>query len=67
MKTAAVVIDAWKLPIFNKHLKAAGYAYTQSGGMGDILTLQVEYDWVSELAPIIEAANAECAKENHGH
>lgn len=65
MKKAGVVIDAWKLAIFKKHLDAAGYKYTQGPGVtADTLNLYVEYEWVSELKPIIEAAQAECAKDD---
>lgn len=64
MKTAGVAIDDWKLPIFKKHLDAAGYTYTEHPGLTqDTLTLVVEYEWVAELKPIIEAANKECSNE----
>lgn len=62
MKTAAVCIDDWKLPVFKKHLDAAGYSYTEHPGITkDALTLRVKYEWVANLKPIIEAANLECA------
>ena len=62
MKVAGVVIDDWKLPIFHRHLGAAGYVYTQHPGITQgTLTLCVQYEWVSKLKPIIEAANEECA------
>lgn len=61
MKTAAVVLDAWKLPTFKKHLDAAGYTYTEYPGItADTLVLQVKYEWARDLKPIIEAANTEC-------
>ena len=61
-KNAAVVIEAWKLPIFKKHLDAAKYVYTEHTGIAHgTLTLRVSYDWVSELQPVIEAAVKECA------
>ena len=64
MKTAGVVIDSWKLPIFRRHLTAAGYTFTEHQGITvDTLTLQVQYLWVAELKPIIEAAQKECANE----
>lgn len=64
MKTAAVVIDGWKLPTFKRHLDASGYAYTEHPGITKgTLTLKVEYEWVADLKPIIEAANAECGNE----
>lgn len=62
-KTAAVVLDDWKLPIFKKHLDLAGYKYD-----GPIpfthgtRILKVSYEWVHELQPIIEAAQRECAE-----
>lgn len=62
MKDAGIVMDNWKLPIFKKHLDAAGYTYTEpSRFTGDTLVLQVHYDWAHKLQPIVEAANAECA------
>ena len=66
MKTAAVFLDRWKLPTFKKHLDAAGYSYTEQPGItADTLTLQVQYEWVASLKPIIEAANKECANAKH--
>lgn len=62
MKTAGVVIDDWKLPIFKKHLDAAGWIYTEHSGVtDDTLTLKVQCEWIGDLQPIIEAANRECA------
>lgn len=63
MKTAAVVIDRWKLPVFQKHLDATGYEYEQQSGtiLGTVI-LQVKYEWVAKLQPVIEAANKECKK-----
>lgn len=64
MKTAAVAIDAWKLPIFKKHLDAAGYTYTEGPGVtADTLILSVKFAWVKDLMPVIKAANAECANQ----
>lgn len=65
MKTAAVAIDAWKLPTFKKHLDAAGYSYTEHLGItDDTLLLKVEYEWLRDLKPIVEAANMECNKQH---
>jgi len=64
MKTAGVVIDDWKLPIFKRHLDEAGCTYTEHPGITDgTLTLRVQYEWVATLKPIIEAANEECRNE----
>ncbi len=63
MKKAAVCIDDWKLPIFKRHLDAAGYTYKECPGItSGTLTLKVNYEWVHELKPIIEAAQKECAE-----
>jgi hypothetical protein len=58
---AGVVLDDWKLPVFKKHLDAAGYQYDEP----------TEFtEWVHQLQPIIEAAQRECAemrsKVKHG-
>lgn len=63
MKTAGVVIDAWELPIFRRHLDAADYAYTEEPGpVQGTLLLRVQYEWVANLKPVVEAANAEAAR-----
>jgi hypothetical protein len=60
---AGVVLDDWKLPIFKKHLDAAGYKYDEPIPFTKgTLTLKVHYEWVHELKPIIEAAQRECAE-----
>lgn len=61
MSKAAVLIDSWKLPVFQRHLDAAGYTYREAPGVtDDTITLQVDYEFVANLKPIIEAANREC-------
>jgi hypothetical protein len=58
----AVAIDKWKLPVFDKHLKEAGYSYeTESGISKEVLILKVEAE-KELLRPIVKAANDECAK-----
>jgi hypothetical protein len=60
--TAGVVLDDWKLPVFKKHLDAAGYKYDEPTQLtASTLTLKVHYKWVHDLKPIIEAAQRECA------
>jgi len=67
MKTAGTVIDDWKLPIFKKHLDAAGYKYDAPVPFTDgTLILKVHYECVHELQPIIEAAQRECARQHAG-
>lgn len=48
-----IAIDSWKLPIFEKHLKAAGYVYEQRPGvMPDGILLTVKYDRATEAAAL---------------
>jgi hypothetical protein len=64
MKDTGIIIANWKLPIFKKHLDAAGFTHIEPKRFtGDTLVLQVRYEWAHKLQPIIEAANAECARE----
>lgn len=63
MKTAGVVIDSYKLPVFKKHLDSAGYCYTEHAGpTAKTLVLRVKYEWAAKLTPIIEAAEIESKK-----
>lgn len=63
MLRAGVFIDAWKLPIFERHLSEAKYSYTQHPGLTpDTLQLHVMTNSVLELKPVIEAANAEAQR-----
>lgn len=63
MKTAGVCIDAWKLPVFKRHLDEAGFEYEELPGIvAGTLTLKVKYEWVADLQPVIAKANKECAQ-----
>lgn len=63
MKKAGVMIDDWKLPVFEKVLDKAGYKYHVVPGLtGDTLTLEVEYEMAADLAPYVEKANKLAAK-----
>ena len=58
---AGVAIDDWKLPVFKKHLDAAGYRYEEPVKLAaGSLLLRVRYKWVHQLQPIIEAAQRYC-------
>lgn len=60
-KKAAIGLDDWKLPIFKKHLDAAGYKYEEPIQLIDgTLIFKVHYKWVHELQPVIESAQREC-------
>lgn len=67
MKTAAAIIEKWKLPIFTKHLRDAGYSYdTAPGFTEDTLTLKIAYEGLEEIKKVIEAAQKECAGTKKG-
>jgi hypothetical protein len=70
-KVAGVVIDTWKLPVFRRHLDAAGAHYTEHPGLTDsTLTLRVVFTLedggaalsFAALQTAIQAAQLECAK-----
>jgi hypothetical protein len=61
MKTAGIVIDEWKLPIFKRHLKQAGYAFKNAGAMAGSLVLRVDTKNLVALAEVVKAANEEAA------
>ena len=59
---AGIAIDAWKLPIFERHLTQAGYAFEQGPGLtADTLLLSVTTDAVYALSVVLRAANTEAA------
>jgi len=63
MIRAGVFIDAWKLPIFKRHLSEAKYSFSEHPGLTpDTLQLHVMTNSVLDLKPIIEAANAEAQR-----
>lgn len=66
MAKAGIVIDNWKLPIFERHLTKAGYAYKWTPGFTkDCGVLTVELSRPTEAAtlhPIVKAANDEAAR-----
>lgn len=64
MNTAAVVIEPWKLPIFSRHLREAGYSYDTAPGIAaGTITLKVAFSGVKELRAVILAAQRECRDE----
>ena len=61
MKIAGIAVDDWKLPVFKKHLDAAGYRYNLHPGITEGTSLlQVECEFVSSLQRVVEAAQEEC-------
>ena len=59
-----IAIDRWKLPIFNKHLAAAGLKHSSGPGVTDdtmmlyVIIAPANKDTVVQL---VKEANAECA------
>jgi hypothetical protein len=65
MKTAAICLDNYKIPIFQKHLDKAGFKYEGPLSFtADTSILRVKYEWVHELKPIVEAAELEVKQGN---
>lgn len=62
---AAIAVDNWKLPVFRKRLKAAGYEYEDAGAFtGDTTILTVKTDNILALKGVLEKCQAECRKGN---
>lgn len=60
---AAIVIDTWKLSIFERHLQQAGYAYAKANGLTDnTLMLSVATNNMEALGEVVKAANTEAAQ-----
>jgi hypothetical protein len=60
---AGIVIDRWKLPIFTRHLKEAGFSYEEVGGLtedGLVLTVQCDSELRDKLQRTVAAATVEC-------
>ena len=63
----AVVFDKWKLPIFQRHLEAAGVTFDSlSGTPVGTLGFCVTSDDSAAVAKIIRAANTEAATTKRG-
>ena len=58
---AGIVIDDWKLLIFESHLKKAGYPYEVTCGV----VIIVETNDIDALKKVILAANTEAATRIH--
>lgn len=64
MSKAAIVIDSWKMPIFERHLSAAGYKYAHQPSIApETIQIVIDTDRLVTLAEVVKAANAECANQ----
>jgi hypothetical protein len=60
---AGIAVDNWKLPVFRKRLKQAGYEYRDGGALtGDTTLLTVETSDMLALKKVLEKCQAECRK-----
>lgn len=62
-KKAAIALDPWKLPIFERHLKQSGYSFENAGLLHEgALILRVETENLVALQEVVKAANTEAAR-----
>lgn len=60
---AGIVIDEWKLPIFERHLSQSGYTHEKGPGLvPGTLLLTVVTENVTALGLVVRAANQEAAR-----
>ena len=65
---AAIAIDPWKLPIFERRLSQAGYAFKNAGLLTDgCLILKVDTENGEALMSVVKAANTEAAMTGAPH
>lgn len=64
MMKIGIVIDTWKLDIFNRHLSEAGYKYDKCNATasGNTLLLKVYTHSVVDMEKVVRAAGDECAQ-----
>ena len=65
MKKAAVVADNYKLPVFRRILKEAGYTWKESPFVDDTTTMvvEVEDDEVRALTAVVKRCNQEATRK----
>lgn len=63
---AAIVLDDWKLPIFERHLTQSGYKFQNVGRYpaagAEAIVLHVETENANALAIVVKAANTEAER-----
>lgn len=66
MKTAAVIIDAWKLSYFKQNLEKAGFKFKKfNGPTQGLITLKIKTDDVNSLAKTLKYIVANISKTKH--
>jgi hypothetical protein len=67
MLTAAIALDNWKFPIFERHLHQAGYSFNRSEGLtANTMILSVTTENLVALSEVVRAANTEAALAKEG-
>jgi hypothetical protein len=62
VKRVCVAIDDWKLSIFERRFREAGFTWEQGDGLCEhVIHLYVETDDVEGLGSVVGAAQVECA------
>ena len=60
---AGIYMDDWKKPIFERHLRLNGYAWTEGPGLDEgTVLLIVHTDNITALEVVVRAANKEAAQ-----
>jgi len=63
MKTAAIAIDDWKLPIFKEELDKSSYKYEEVGEITEgTLILKVQVKNLAKLEKVVKRANVRAAR-----
>lgn len=68
-KTAAVIIDDWKLPVFERLLNKEKYVFKNAGSFNpNSLTLKVNYEETEQtkLHSLLMEAQNECRRTKNG-
>lgn len=64
---AGIAVDNYKLPVFRRRLKEAGYQYRDGGALtGDTTLLTVETDNMLALKKLLEKCQNECRRDAQG-
>ena len=63
MKNIGIAIDAYKLPVFKKHLDKAGFEYETFEITKDMILLRVKANFAGDLTKLVESAQRECFRK----
>lgn len=62
---AAIALDDWKLPVFRRRLKEAGFDYEDKGplvGATTLLSVETEVSNLAKLQKVVEQSETECQR-----